>query len=302
MSIDYLAWLQAARLPSHIKIFFPLLFGQALAYSATGQFDPGIFMLSWLCAGLEQLYIVFWNDVADEAADRANSQPMLWAGGSRVIPEGRLSARTLWRAGAVCAVILLLIGLIFTVLYGRKWTLPLFIGGLSLPWMYSFPPLKLNYRGMGEVLQGIGCGVMLPVVGFYLQAGGFDRLPWLLLIPFFLFHWTSSIATALPDREADVAAMKRTVPVMLGNIRAGWMMNALVLLGLLISLSVVDPLSSLAILVSSLILPGIFLGFNVLVTERLSVCRRAMFQYGGLVILLCVFYALGFCISSFAGW
>ena len=34
-----------------------------------------------------------------------------------------------------------------------------------------------NYRGGGELLQGLGCGVVLPATGYCAQAAGWESMP-----------------------------------------------------------------------------------------------------------------------------
>ena len=36
---------------------------------------------------------------------------------------------------------------------------------------YTLPPLRLNYRGGGELLEMLGVGLALPLYNVYLQAG-----------------------------------------------------------------------------------------------------------------------------------
>src|SRR5690606_30972610 len=98
---------------------------------------------------------------------------------------------------------------------------PLFWGAaVMLLWAYSFPPLRLSYRGYGELAQGLGVGVVLPLLGFYLQAGTIGGVPWVALVPSFMLAFASNIATAVPDREADEAVDKQTWPVRYGDARA----------------------------------------------------------------------------------
>ena len=167
--------------------------------------------------------------------DAENKAFNLFSGGSRVVPEGKIPARQLFIAGIINAGLVLLVGGLLTLHYSRPAALPLFFAGLLLLWMYSFSPIRLNYRGGGEILQGLGCGVLLPIIGYYVQAGSFTSLPWLWLLPFFLFHYTSSIATALPDAPADARAIKRTLPVLLGVKSAALVILLLCLAGILLT-------------------------------------------------------------------
>jgi 1,4-dihydroxy-2-naphthoate octaprenyltransferase len=96
----------------------------------------------------------------------------------------------------------------------------LVLGGAALLWAYSFPPLRLSYRGYGELLQGVGVGVVLPVIGFYVQAGSFEGFPWLGLWPCFLLGYAGNLLTSLPDYPGDRTANKRTYPVRRGQFDA----------------------------------------------------------------------------------
>jgi 1,4-dihydroxy-2-naphthoate octaprenyltransferase len=296
------AWVQAARLPSNVKILIPLLFGQGLAFSLCGTFELTVCVVVAIYSVGQQLFIVFLNDWADAEADAKNEGYMLFSGGSRVIPEQKIKRRQLLVGGIAVGIAIMVISVLFAVQFGRVWTPSLFAAGLILLWMYSFPPIKLSYRGMGELLQAAGCGALLPVIGFYLQAGHLVAFPWLLLIPFSIFHYTSAIATALPDQPADALVIKRTVPVLIGNVRSGWLVNVLGIVGLGVTLLLVYPTASKSIWVLSLILPAVFVACNVRMTPKLAECRSSIFRYGGLIMLLCIFYALGFCLNSFAGW
>jgi 1,4-dihydroxy-2-naphthoate octaprenyltransferase len=101
---------------------------------------------------------------------------------------------------------------------------PLFLHATAatalLVWAYSFAPLRLSYRGGGELLQAAGVGVVLPLVGYYAQAGELLRFPWPLLLPTIALGGAGNIATALPDAPADARSDKRTLAVWIGERNA----------------------------------------------------------------------------------
>ena len=81
--------------------------------------------------------------------------------------------------------------------------LPLSLLGLALLWAYSFPRLKLNYRGGGEVLE-------VSVLGAYYQyfrcfvaspTWNFDKAYYLL--PILIYATISSFASSLKHEPAD---------------------------------------------------------------------------------------------------
>lgn len=221
------AWWQAARVPSQVYMYLPLLLGQALAWRATGQFS------GWVTAGLlaygtcQQLYTVFANDLADEAHDRLNPTPTWLSGGSRVLLEGRVTPVALRRAALGMAVLAVLsVGILawFSAVWGL---LPLALVGLLLLWAYSFPPLRLSYRGGGELLQVAGLGIVLPLMGYAAAGGTMDAFPWLVWGTLLPLQVALALATTLPDEAGDRLGHKHTLAVRWGGRRVRGLMLGL---------------------------------------------------------------------------
>ena len=214
------SWLQAARPLAHANIAVPLLVGEVLGWAATGEWDLRLVALTHAAAVLDQLFIVFANDVADEASDRENDDATMFSGGSRVLVEGKISPTALRRASWLAAVALLGLAAVMALGLARPLLFPLWVLGVALLWAYSYPPLRLSYRGYGEVAQGLGLGVVLPVIGYYTVTGSLDGLSWQPLVPLFVLGFAGNINTALPDARADAATDKRSWPVRYGLSRA----------------------------------------------------------------------------------
>jgi 1,4-dihydroxy-2-naphthoate polyprenyltransferase len=208
------AWMQAARLPSQMYIFWPLLLGQALAMGKGFSWD--VVLVCHFYGLASQLYIVFANDVADMATDRRNFTFTPFSGGSRVLVEGLLSRRQLGRAAVLCAALSALAGVVLGVRHGVWLPLPLILFGLALLWAYSYPPLRLSYRGGGEYLQMVGVGLVLPMIGFSAHAGNLSGLPIALMPLMLVLSLSCAMATALPDEPSDRADGKRTHAVRFG--------------------------------------------------------------------------------------
>ncbi|MBX3249134.1 MAG: prenyltransferase [Myxococcales bacterium] len=214
------SWVRAARPLAQANIAPPVLFGQALAWGLTGRFSWGAFALVLLWGVLDQVFIVFANDVADAPHDRADARTP-FSGGSGVIPEGLLSRGTLARAALVVFAVLgaVSVGLAITA---SAWALAAWLAAGGLVWAYSFPPLRMSYRGGGELLQGLGVGAVLPLLGFVAQAQALGPFPRWVLIATVPLAMAGNVATALPDEVADRRALKRTWPVRMGRTRAAW--------------------------------------------------------------------------------
>ena len=295
------SWLQAARPTAQINLALPLILGQLLAYKLTGTFSWAI-ALPLFCYSLAMhLYIVFWNDWADHAADRQNQHPTPFSGGSRVLPDNLLTPRDLFIAGALAAALVLSLGVFFTRNLDRPWTLLLFGLGTFLLWAYSIPPLRLNYRGGSEILQALGVGLLLPHIGYYTQTSTFSDSTYIL--PYFFLQLAIAIAFTLPDRAADKTAGKRTLATFIGAKHAG---NFAVFLGVIAQfiLFLTDPhgfkfplsLSSIPLLLSLLLLPKLNTSNNTEATQRST--RKYTLLFVSLTLATGVCYILGIYLSD----
>jgi len=169
-----------------------------------------------------QLMTHYANDYFDLEADRANATPTRWSGGSRVLPGGVLpagvalaAARVLAGLGAVLAAALAIATRELAVAATCA-----AIGGLA--WGYSAPPLRLCARGLGELATAAVVTVLVPWLGFSLQAPelrGADLLA-LSIVPLALLQVAMLLAIEFPDAAGDAATGKRTLVVRLGPVRA----------------------------------------------------------------------------------
>ncbi len=214
------AWVQASRPLAQANIAIPLLLGEMIALVECARLDVGLLVLAHLFGLFDQLFIVYANDLADEEGDRHNETPTAFSGGSRVLVEGKLTRSALSRAAIAMAIAMLATSLVAAFAMDRPaapvgWAL-----AVLLLWAYSYRPLRGSYTGWGEVLQGLGVGVVLPLLGFYLQCGDVRGFPWPALLPSFLLAVASNISTGLPDHAADEAVGKQTWSIRYGAVRA----------------------------------------------------------------------------------
>lgn len=210
------AWLQASRLPSQSYIALPLLIGQALAAARGQPWRPEILVAVLLFGLFDQLYIVWANDYADQETDLRNRTPTLFSGGSRVLAEGRVDPSDLLGAATLAAALALGVSAWLALVEGRWLIVPLALVALAMLWAYSFPPLRLSYRGGGELLQAAGTSLVLPFYGYYAQAGTAGGFPWLASVALFPTQLACALATSMPDEPSDRESGKRTASVRLG--------------------------------------------------------------------------------------
>ncbi len=227
------AWVQASRLASQTYIFLPILLGQSIWFSQTGKISLLPFILIQLFGLFDQLYIVYANDYADIETDKINKTPTMFSGGSRVLVENSLTPEDLKHGSWLMVFLALSTGVLLTIAYNRILILPVMIFGLLLLWGYSYPPIRLSYRGGGEILQTIGTGMVLPVLGYYAQSGSLTNFPWWIFWIIVPTSFACAIGTSLPDEPSDRLSDKKTITVLLTQQPA----KSIVILSNVVSLS-----------------------------------------------------------------
>jgi 1,4-dihydroxy-2-naphthoate octaprenyltransferase len=211
------AWVQASRPLAQINVAAPLIYGQALAYAAHGAFRWKLALLLHLFGLLDHLFIVYSNDIADFPSDASNTTFNRYSGGSRVIARGLLRPMDLAVAATLALLAMGAVAGYLVFSEQRVWMVVMAAMAAHLLWMYSFPPFRLSYRGQGEVLQGLGLGVLLPVMGYYVQVGTLAGFSPSTVLPAFLLGYAGNLTTALPDAPSDAATGKRTYAVRRGE-------------------------------------------------------------------------------------
>jgi 1,4-dihydroxy-2-naphthoate octaprenyltransferase len=212
--------LRATRPLAHGNIAPAILYGQAIAWATTAHFSWGGFVLAHSFGIVDHLLIVLANDYADRDADVLNTTPTILSGGSRVLPDEELSPGTMRRLAGGAAIALVVLG---ALAFPIAPAFPLLaLAALALIQAYSFAPLRASYRGGGELLQGLGVGVVLPLVGVTAQGAPIDARTIGLLVPSFVLGVAGNVITSIPDADPDRAAEKRSPAARWGVKRARW--------------------------------------------------------------------------------
>lgn len=207
-----------------------------------------------------QLMTHYSNDYFDLAADEANPTPTRWSGGSRVLAEGLLPPRIALATAVIMAAVGLFAALwLALVLKSGPLTLPLLLLAGVLGWSYSSPPLQLNMHGLGEVTGAVLITGLTPIVGFYMQAGGLQTLPFLAVFPLACLQFAMLMVINFPDADGDIASGKHTLLFFLGPDRAvrayvGALLLAYLSLPLLLWLGLPDLVALALLLVSPMAL------------------------------------------------
>ncbi|HET6923485.1 MAG TPA: prenyltransferase [Anaeromyxobacteraceae bacterium] len=195
-----------------------------IAWGWLGLTALGIFLLEAAKNASGEIFD-FDSGVDQAVADRDRSP---FSGGKRVLVDGLLTRR---QTAAVAAAFYgsgIAAGLAVALLREPR-VLWLGLAGVALAFFYHAPPLRLSYRGLGELAVAVTYGPLICCGTYLVQRG---QLPsWVVLVSLPLgllvaaFLWVNEF----PDFRADAAGGKRTLVVRLGRRRASRVFGAMVL-------------------------------------------------------------------------
>jgi len=200
----------AARPSQLLLIAGVYLLGATAAAALGATLDPAR-LLAGLTALLPVAVAVHWaNEYADYDTDALTTRTP-FSGGSGALQAAGLGPEPALRAAALA----LAVGAVLTALLAA-------VGVLSAPAVtllaaialfgveYSLGPLRLAWRGLGEVDNALLGGLVLPAYGAAAVGGPVGRVA-LASVPFLLVVFLNLLATQWPDREADAAVGKHTL-------------------------------------------------------------------------------------------
>ncbi len=214
-------WIRALRAPFFQAVIIPVLVGTAVAWYRTGIFYLGYFLLTLFGAMFVNAGTNLTNDYFDHEsrADDINKEFTAFSGGSRVIQEGLISPQKIRIAALIFFALATVIGLY--LVYARGWPI-LVIGilGVATGYFYTAAPLKLGYRGLGELITGINCGPLVVLGAYYIQARTLSLEALLVSMPVGFLIAAILYINQFPDYLTDKAAKKNNLVVIIGPEKA----------------------------------------------------------------------------------
>ena len=287
-------WLLALRPASLTASAVPVLVGTALA--ADEAFRPGLFAMAFLGSLALQSGTNLANDYYDhvQGVDTASS-----LGPSGVIQRGLLPPQAVLLGGFVAFGAAAVLGLVIAAFVGWP-VLALGAASLLAGFAYTAPPLKLAYRGLGEVTVFAFMGPAVVMGAAYVQLETWTWSAFLASIPVGLLASAILHANNLRDIEDDRAHGKRTVATLLGRPAADYELAALVTAAFAIALALAilgaAPLTTLVALAA---LPAGVLLLHALATSRdARSLNRVLAGAVGVHLLFGLLWALGFALDA----
>jgi len=167
----------------------------------------------------------------DSGTDRAiaSQDRSPYSGEKRVLIDGLLTRGQTIKISTISYLLGIVVGLMI-VGYREPRIFWLGVAGVALAFLYNAPPLKLSYRGFGELAVGISYGPLI-TAGTYLVQRGTVTLEVILAsvvlgLLIVAFLW----ANEFPDYKADLASGRHNLVVQLGRAKAARAFVAIVAL------------------------------------------------------------------------
>jgi 1,4-dihydroxy-2-naphthoate polyprenyltransferase len=144
-----------------------------------------------------------------------------FSGGKRVLVESLLTRKQTIGIAAVAYLLGIAIGLVI-VLYREPMVLWLGMIGVGAAYFYNGAPLRLAYRGLGELTVAFCYGPLICSGAYLVQHGTVTPQVFILSLPLGLLIGAFLWINEFPDVHADQKADKKTLVVRMGPQRASW--------------------------------------------------------------------------------
>ncbi len=209
-------WFKAARAPFLIVSILPCLLGGIIAY-AHGSFDTLIFIMATLGVVMAHSASDFVDDYFDFQKGNLGNKVQQFHDSPLI--DGKVSLKQVLIAIVICLAIAFAAGVIVFIEVG--YPVLILVGvGLIAVFFYTSPPLKLNYRGLGETVLFLAFGPMIVFGIWYVLTGKVTIEPFLISLIPGIFTMNVGIVSNTFDYHDDVRSGKRTLSVRFGQAAA----------------------------------------------------------------------------------
>lgn len=280
----FAAWVEAARpktLPASIS---PVLVACALAWR-DGVFDLVPALFCFMVALLAQVASNFANDYFDFKKGADTDERL---GPERAVASGWISPENMLKGTYITLGLACLFGC-GLLSYGG-WGLILVGLAIALCVLaYSAGPFPLAYNGLGDVCVLLFYGIIPVCFTYYVMAGEFSLLSFLLSIAVGVLSINILIINNYRDYEQDRKAKKRTTIVLFGRRfgQVAYLLNGFIAVMLTLPLTALDTFSwQIALL-------GLFFMLFYLIWKKMTKTKgKALNSLLGKTGMLVFFYSL----------
>lgn len=209
-------WLKAARAPFLVVSVIPSLLGGAIAYYH-GSFDWLIFVVATIGVVMAHSAADFIDDYFDYKTGNLGNKEKQFHDSPLI--DQKVTLKGVMIATISCLVISISSGIFLLIKVGMPVVVMTIIGGFIVLF-YTSPPIRLNYRGLGETMLFIAFGPLTVFGVYYVLTGHFSIEPLLASIPLGIFTMNVGLVSNTFDYLDDVESGKKCIPVRFGQANA----------------------------------------------------------------------------------
>jgi 1,4-dihydroxy-2-naphthoate octaprenyltransferase len=191
--------------------------GVLFAVAVGASFDLYRFVLGYLIVFTSVLATGYTNNYFDASLDK-NAIQTAFSGGSDILSKHPELRPTIRRIIIFLYSISIVLGLVFTVVFSFPVSFFAFVLVSNfIGWSYTAPPLRLVYRGLGEIMTMIGASFIIVGAGYFVMKGTIDLTFVFFSLPLLLLGLAVSFYLEIPDKYADTVGHKTTMVVLKGE-------------------------------------------------------------------------------------
>lgn len=209
--------------------------GIALATHLGHEIDPLAALLVLASTSSLQLGVVILSEHSDYLEAKKNFASTFFAINSGLIAAGKVEPEHARTAGALFVLTSAALAAVMVIgEFGNADAVVVILVTIALSMSYSVNPPRVARYWFGDLVVATVVGFMIPAAAFSAQAGLSYESLW-ISIPSFIQMVALLVMIDFTDAEVAAASNRRNLVVVLGRGRAWWLLNAVVLLGMVLS-------------------------------------------------------------------
>jgi len=212
----FIVWFKAARAPFLIVSIIPAILGGTIAIFL-GEIDWLLFALVVTGIVMAHSAADFFDDYYDFKTGNLGNKEKQFHDSPLI--DGTIKPGQVMFAGILCLIIAIATG-IYTFLEVGMPVVWLMLAGAFIVFFYTAPPIRLNYRGLGEFALFLAFGPLIVFGVTYVLTDGIRIESMLAGVPIGIFIMNVGLVSNTFDYHDDVASGKRAFPVRFGQAAA----------------------------------------------------------------------------------